>query len=74
MLRRFILEDGYITHQIFIVVICNWIIELSLQVNNDSDYTHTARSTGNENVYVINGARLLNGGLQEFRVCYLTPR
>ena len=62
------------TPQIYIVVICNWIIELPLQVINDSDYTHTARSTINENGYVVNGARLLNRGLEEFRVCYMTPR
>ena len=38
--------------QVYIIVICNWILELSLQVINDSDYTHTALSTGNENVCV----------------------
>ena len=41
--------------QVYVVVICKWVIELSLQVINDSDYTHTARSTGNENVYVAMG-------------------
>ena len=81
-LNSLVLEDSFIQKvytgrwsrhkpQVYIVVICNWIIELALQVINASDYTHTASSTGNENVYVVNGARLLNGGLQEFRVCYV---
>ena len=60
--------------QVYIVVICNQVIELSLQVINDSDYTHTARITGNKNVYVVNRVRLKNRGLQELRVCYMTRR
>ena len=37
----------------YIVVICNWVIELSLQVINGSDYTHTGRSTLENNLNVL---------------------
>ena len=75
LFARKVYTGGWLHHtpQIYIVVICNWIIELSLQVINDSDYTHTASSTDNENVDVVNGARLLTEDYKNFAFATWLP-